>query len=241
MNNKRVLYLITARSQSKSIKNKNIKPLGGLELLCYRIKSAKKIADSKDIWLSTDSLDYAKIGEKAGATVPFIRPLELALDTTPSVDVVEHAMLFAENIGMQYDALCLLEPTVPFIPYHYLLEARDALFDDKDAENAVAVRRVSPGTFFIQEDSKYLYRVAENVLKNNGVKRRQDEPAEITPSGGFYFAKWEVFKKKKSFYTDKTLSIRVPELYSTEIDEPIDFLWCEFLLQQSLINLTELF
>ena len=41
MNNE-VLWLITARSGSKSIKNKNIKLLNGIPLIEYTIKSAFK-------------------------------------------------------------------------------------------------------------------------------------------------------------------------------------------------------
>lgn len=239
--NKRVLYLITARAGSKSVPNKNIKKLGGIELLSYKIKSALRVADSEDIWLSTDSELYASIGREAGATIPFIRPFELAQDTTPSVDVIEHAMNFAESIGRKYDAICLLEPPVPFVPYRLLIEARDKLFEEDDTENVLAVKRVSPGTFFIQEESKYLDKIAENVRKNNGVKRRQDEIPEITPSGCFYFSKWDAFKKNRSLYTDKTLAFLVDDLYCTEIDEPMDYLWAEFLLERSLIDLSEIF
>lgn len=236
----RVLYLITARAGSKSIPNKNIKILGGRELLTYKVLSAKHVADEEDIWLSTDSEEYAAIGKKAGATIPYIRPAELAQDTTPSVDVVLHAMNYAEEIGRKYDAVCLLEPPVPFVPYEYLKKASDKLFSDETIENVLAVKRVSPGTFFIQEESEFLWKIAENVKKNGGVKRRQDEIPEITPSGCFYFAKWETFKKNKSFYTPKTYAYFVDDIYSTEIDEPKDYLWAQFLLEKRLIDLDKI-
>ncbi|MBR2431060.1 acylneuraminate cytidylyltransferase family protein [bacterium] len=240
MKNK-ILYLITARSGSKSVPNKNIKILGDRELLAYRICSALRIATTENIWLSTDSIEYAKIGEKWGAKVPFLRPIELAADNTPSVDVVLHAMDFAEKEGYEYEAVCLLEPTVPFVPYSLLAEAGDLLFKEKECENVLAVKRVNPGSFFIQQDDKYLWKIAENVCKNNGVKRRQEEIPEITPSGCFYFAKWNEFKKNKSFYTDRTLSFLVDDIYCTEIDEPIDFLWSQFLLEKNLVDLEKVF
>lgn len=241
MNDKKVLYLITARSGSKSIPNKNIYKLGGIELMNYKIKSALRVAPAEDVWLSTDSPLYAEIGRAAGARIPFLRPIELASDITPSVDVVIHAMDFAEKEGRRYDAVCLLEPPVPFVPYRFLLEAKNKLFENDNIENVLSVKRVSPGTFFIQEQAEYLYRIAENVRNNHGVKRRQDELPEITPSGCFYFAKWDRFKKNQSFYTDRTYAFLVENIYSIEIDEPLDLLWAEFLLEKSLIDLSEVF
>jgi len=54
-----ILWLIPARSGSKSIPHKNIKKLGDYPLIAYRIKSALSIAPPEDVWVSTDSEEYA--------------------------------------------------------------------------------------------------------------------------------------------------------------------------------------
>jgi CMP-N,N'-diacetyllegionaminic acid synthase len=87
-----VLWLITARSGSRSVPDKNILPLGGHPLLAYRIAVARTLAGAENVWLSTDSERYAEIGRAYGASIPFLRPPELSTDATPSVDVVLHAM-----------------------------------------------------------------------------------------------------------------------------------------------------
>ena len=75
-----ILWLITARSGSKSIVDKNIKMLGEFPLFYYRYLSAKKISPIDNIWGSTDSVDYIKIFNEYGLITPFVRPNELALD-----------------------------------------------------------------------------------------------------------------------------------------------------------------
>lgn len=236
---RKILWIITARSGSKSIKDKNIKLLGGLPLLAYRIKSVLKIAEKEDVWISTDSRKYADIAGEYGAYVPFLRPERLATDTAKSVDVVLHAMNQAELSGEKYDAVGLLEPTSPFIKSSCYSEALEKLFMDEDAENIVAVRTVRPGTFYIQEDDQYLSVIARNIA-SLGVIRRQDENKEITPSGGFYISKWESFKKNQTFYTEKTLPYLVSDLEGLEIDEPIDWEWAEFLLERNIIDIKEI-
>jgi len=236
----RVLWLITARSGSKSIPHKNIKMLGGLPLLAYRVKSARAIAGQEDVWISTDSQEYAGIAQSFGATVPFIRPEQLATDNAKSVDVVMHAMDRAEKVDKKYAAIGLLEPTSPFITAEQLYQAVKQLFADQEAENIVAVRKVRPSTFYVQQETRYLDILANNI-KQHGILRRQDEKPEITPSGGFYIAKWNSFKANKSFYTDKTLPYLVPDIHGLEIDETIDWLWAEFLIKEGIIKQSDIF
>lgn len=238
--NKKLLWLIAARKGSKSIKNKNIKLLGGLPLMVYRIKSALSIAIKEDVWVTTDSIEYAELAKSYGANVPFIRPKELAMDNSSSIDVVLHAVDWAESHGYRYAGIGLLEPTSPFITVNQLINATIELFTNSEAENIVAVRIVHPHTFFIQENDKYLSILAER-LRSVPRWRRQDQKDEITPSGGFYISKWEAFKKNKTFYTDKTLSFLVPGLSGLEIDESLDWLWAEFLLTNGFINKKNLF
>lgn len=231
---KKTLWLIAARSGSKGIKNKNIKLLAGTPLLAYRINAALKLSNPEDVWVSTDSNEYAKIAERYGASVPFLRPPFLATDTAKSEGVVLHAIEWAESAGKKYDAVGLLEPTSPFIRSSSLAAAADRLFMEEDAENIVAVRTVRPSTFYVQEEAKYLVVIAKNIAAK-GVLRRQDEKIEITPSGGFYISKWDAFKRNNTFYTSKTLSYRVSAFEGLEIDEPIDWDFAEFLMEKNKI------
>lgn len=239
-NENAVLWLVAARSGSKSVPDKNIKKLGDLPLLAYRIKAALCIAQGKDVWLSTDSEYYAQIGKNYGAYIPFLRPPELATDTAKSSDVVLHAMNWAETMGLRYRAIGLLEPTAPFISSEQLVQATIKLFNNPRADSIVAVRQVRPSTLYVQEEGEYLQKIAHNI-HSEGLLRRQEEKVEITPSGGFYISKWDRFKELKTFYTPNTLSFRVPEINGLEIDETIDWYWAEYLLEQNFISCEALF
>jgi CMP-N,N'-diacetyllegionaminic acid synthase len=228
---KEILWLITARAGSKSIKNKNIKLLNGIPLIEYRIKSALSISKKENVWVSTDSEEYASIARKAGATVPFIRPKKLSTDIASSVDVVLHAMDYAKKSNKEFDYIGLLEPTSPFITSDQLDEAVGLLEENKEALAVVAVRESRPHKIFIQKESMFLEELFVNIedLKRVG---RQEFEKEITPSGGFYISKWNAFIENKSFYTSKTLSFEVDEISGLEIDEPIDWEFAEFIINK---------
>jgi CMP-N,N'-diacetyllegionaminic acid synthase len=236
----RILWLITARSGSKGIPNKNIKDLCNMPLLAYKIKTALSISSTVDIWISTDSDKYANLAKEYGVTVPFLRPDELSSDNASSMDVVLHAMKFAENLGKQYDYIGLLEPTSPFVYYDDIKSALNQLSAHDSAKAIVAVKETRPNTFFIQDDSEFLDVISKRMEVVKGLGR-QSFNKEITPSGGFYISKWNTFIESKTFYTEKTLQFLLPDESTLEIDETIDFEWAEFLIKSNRIDLKRLF
>ena len=59
---------------------------------------------------------------------------------------------------------------------------------------------------------------------------------EITPSGGFHVARWEQFRRRPAFYTQRTLSHDVSALEALDIDEPLDWEWARFLIAEGHID-----
>ena len=106
--------IIPARSGSKSIKDKNLALLGGYPLIAYSIALAKTTEGVDRVIVSTDSLEYAKIAEKYGAEVPFLRPKALSQDTSTDYDFMSHAVnWFDDNSKIVPDFWIHLRPTTP--------------------------------------------------------------------------------------------------------------------------------
>jgi CMP-N-acetylneuraminic acid synthetase len=110
----KVLAVIPARSGSKGIVDKNIRPFFGRPLITHSIEQALAARSVTRVVVSTDSMEYAKIAKTAGAEVPFIRPLEFAQDSSLDVDVFVHALeCLREHEGYEPDILVHLRPTHP--------------------------------------------------------------------------------------------------------------------------------
>ena len=108
------LAVITARGGSKGIPGKNTKPLNGKPLILYTVEAARKVFQDQQICVSTDSQAIKEVVESSGLEVPFLRPAELAMDTSSSEDVLKHAITEAIQRGLEFDAVLLLQPTSPF-------------------------------------------------------------------------------------------------------------------------------
>src|SRR5258706_7572018 len=82
-----VLGLVPARSGSKGVPGKNVRPLAGHTLLEYTARAARESGVLDRVILSTDSLEIADAGRRAGLEVAFMRAAALAGDDTPIVSV----------------------------------------------------------------------------------------------------------------------------------------------------------
>jgi N-acylneuraminate cytidylyltransferase len=106
--------LIPARSGSKRIPDKNIRPLAGHPLIAYSIAAALQSRIFAAVIVSTDSEQYADIARLYGAEVPFLRPKELSGDTSPDIEWVEYTLKRLASNGFTYDCFSILRPTSPF-------------------------------------------------------------------------------------------------------------------------------
>ena len=93
----KVLGIVTARGGSKGIPGKNLKLLAGKSLLAYTIEAARTCRALDRVILSTEDEAIAAAGRELGCDVPFMRPSELALDDTPHLPVIQHAVRWMDE------------------------------------------------------------------------------------------------------------------------------------------------
>lgn len=109
----RILCVVPARGGSKGVPRKNLRLVGGKPLLVWTLEQALSARPAMDVVVSTDDEEIAAVARAAGALVPFLRPPELALDTTPTEPVVRHAIAAARAADAAPDAVMLLQATSP--------------------------------------------------------------------------------------------------------------------------------
>lgn len=111
----RTLAVILARGGSKGLPGKNLKRLAGKPLVAYSIEQARDSGVCDVVLVSTDDEAIAEVSRAYGASVPFLRPAELAHDLTPSEPVVRHALDTYEALtGETIDIVVFLQPTDVF-------------------------------------------------------------------------------------------------------------------------------
>jgi CMP-N,N'-diacetyllegionaminic acid synthase len=109
------MAVIPARGGSKGLPGKNIKPLAGKPLIAYSIEQAKASGVCDVVLVSTDDPGIADVARAYDAAVPFMRPAELAQDSTRAEPVVRHALdTYEAQTGERVDIVVYLQPTDVF-------------------------------------------------------------------------------------------------------------------------------
>ena len=230
----RTLFLITARGGSKGIPGKNIKKFYGKPLINYSIDLARQFVDDDAICVSTDSEEIIKVVEGNGIKVPFVRPGELATDTTGSNEVILHALNFYKNQGRYFDTLVLLQPTSPLRLKRHVAEAIALYNTNLDAVVSVVKSKTNPfSNLFLADENGFLVKMAGW----KEISRRQDAPDTYEINGAVYvFNVNSLWERKISEFQKRALFI-MPSVYSVDIDEPSDWIWAEYLLEKKFVNL----
>ena len=219
----RVLGIITARGGSKGVPRKNVKLLNGKPLIGYTVESALDSKRLSRVVVSTEDTEIADIAKELGADVPFLRPRELAADTTPTLPVVLHAVETLERMGDTYDAVCLLQPTNPF-RRSIDIDACIELLDESGADSVVSVLPV-PDSF----NPNWVYwQSSDGTLKlSTGaaepIPRRQDLPRAYHREGSIYLTRREVLITHANLYGTTIRGYEVDPAFSVNIDTPEDW------------------
>jgi len=193
----RILGLIVARGGSKGIPGKNSKMLGGKPLINYTIASAKESRLLDEVIVSSDDHKIIELAKDEGIAVPFVRPKELATDTTSSLSVMQHALRFANENGKPFDAVCLLQPTTPFRSVGLIDEAITK-FKSAQLDSLISVREIpsdfNPHWAFEEIEGELKIATGEEVP----ISRRQDLPKTYHRDGAIYITKTEVLLEQNS-------------------------------------------
>jgi N-acylneuraminate cytidylyltransferase len=133
-----IVALIPARSGSKRLPHKNVKMLNGYPLIVYTIQAAKDSGIFDEIVVSTDDFETGSIAVYHGAGY-IERPAEYAIDTSPDIEWIKHALHMLKKVGREYDAFAILRPTSPFRTGETIKRA----FDEWDGKHCMkAVEKV---------------------------------------------------------------------------------------------------
>lgn len=193
----RTLVLVPARGGSKGIPGKNLREVGGKPLIAWTIEQALALVaattEPVDVVVSTDDDAIAEAAEGAGAEVPFRRPVELALDTTPTEPVVTDAIERLASEGRRPDRVMLLQATSPVRLPGTLARAL-AEYDAGDVDSLVGVVPQAP--FLWQQHPDGPPTAAYDVESR---LRRQDMTAydlRYRETGSLYVTRTELYQRE---------------------------------------------
>lgn len=230
-----MLGLVTARGGSRAIRRKNIRLVAGKPLVAWTIQAALDCRSLNRVVVSTDDAEIEEVCLKWGAEVPFRRPVELAQDNSPHVDVIAHAVEWLmTNEDYCPDYIVLLQPTSP------LRTAQDidgavALALQRNADCVVGVSE-SPAHPYLNKRITEEGKLVDFVDTPKGYLPRQSFPPAYIVNGAIYLARRDVLLRERTWYTSRTYPYIMSPEHSLDVDTSWDLYLADLMLRDEFQN-----
>ncbi|OGS37022.1 MAG: hypothetical protein A2293_15455 [Elusimicrobia bacterium RIFOXYB2_FULL_49_7] len=230
----KILALIPARSGSKTVKDKNIKTVGGIPLIAWTIRSAKESRHIDRILVSTDSGKYASISRRFGAETPFLRPGRISGDKTPVIEVIRHCLTYlADEENYRPAIVILLQPTSPFRSSGDIDRAI-RLYKNSKADTLVSVSEVPahfnrPWQLSVTRDNNLTTARGENL--NKLPTRKQDIRPAYYRDGEIYIFKSSDILNKNKLYGAKVIPFIHNDAPTVNIDTQSELEYARYLAE----------
>ena len=226
-NNKRFLAIIPARSGSKGLPDKNIRVLMGKPLIAHTIQAALSTDLMDDVIVSTDSEEYAKIAKRYGAEIPFLRPKEIACDTSLASEYIIYTIETLKSAGRIYDYFVLLQPTSPLRKPEHIIEGIRMITE----QNLTSVVAFSES----EHPVEYYHRLPPDMnlgMLSMRESNRQEHETCYRINGMLFISDCETYMNTHSFYGANGKALIIDRLYAVDIDNSFDFELADFILKR---------
>lgn len=231
---KRVLSVIAARGGSKGLAGKNIRPLLGRPLIAWSIAQALDTPEIDRVVVSTDDGAIAEVARESGASVPFVRPAELATAESGKFAVWQHALAASEQaFGERYGVLVDLDCTGPVRTVRDI-SAACAQFEGSRAGGTDAVMSVVPARrnpYFNLLELNGDSGLKPSKLLTADILRRQDAPVCFDAVASIYVLDADFVRRANGLFDGRVDGFVMKPDQAFDIDDELDFRIVEMILR----------
>lgn len=219
-----ILAVIPARGGSKGIPRKNLVDVCGKPLIAWSIALGRDLiargAVARSI-VSTDEEEIASVSRRHGGDVPFLRPPELAADTSKTIDCVLHALGVLDPKGAQFQAVLLLQPTSPLRNVADIVSAIEH-FRDVGADSLISCYEED----YINDQVMYRENGRERLAPvspahNTGAPRQDHGPTWVR-NGAVYLTRSSYLREQKRLICDRPLLMKMRKSDSINVNSSDD-------------------
>ena len=189
-------------------------------IIQYSIEAALNSGIFDEVMVSTDDAEIASLSRHLGANIPFLRSAKASDDYATTSDVLTEVLNEYKSIGSEFDYLCCIYPTAPFVTAKKLQIAMQLLMETSDIDAVIPVVKFSfpPQRSFILKNKEVSILYPETFSS-----RSQDLEPLYHDCGQYYCVKVKSFVQKQQLILPHTLPIITPELEVQDIDDISDW------------------
>lgn len=233
------LCLIPAKGCSTRLPRKNMLPLNGRPMVVNTIRKVLASAIFNEICVSTEDDEIASVSRKNHASVPFIRPASLSRDPSTVIDVILHALEYYQSTGIEFDKVCVILPTAPFISSEDIINANQ-LFDAHEENTLMSVTTTEFPPFnawvIVDENDK---RLLAPCFPDSPYKytKSTECPKTYRSNGAILILNTKNILEKRTYRSQPIIPYIMPIERSLDIDTQFEYEFAKYLTETENLGL----
>jgi len=224
-----IAIIIPARGGSKTIPQKNIYPLLGKPLLAYTIAAAKASGVAKNIFVTTDSEEIAKVAIDYGVEV-IRRPQKLSTDSASTESALIHALgVIKKEKKWEPDLILTLPPTAPLRSAKTIKKFVAHYLFISNKHDAMVSFTETKGDYWLKDNGGKFKR-----LFPDAPRRRQERDSLYLENSAIYITKKDALLATKSILGKNCAGFVIDAFEAVDINQSVDLKWVEFIIKNNL-------
>lgn len=224
----RVLGIIPARGGSKRVPGKNLRPLGGKELVARSLETALAAQSLTAVALSSDSSEVLAVGARYPKVISLRRPDAISTDTALAIEYVRHAL--AEVKG-PFDAIAIIQPSSPFTLPEDIDATVKVLEAAPAADSAVSVMKVDHAVHPVKLKRLEGDRLLAYAEEERGRMAAHELSDLYVRNCSVYVIRLATIEKG-SILGDDSRAYVMPRERSVDINDELDWKFAQFLFAE---------
>ena len=217
----KVIAIIPARGNSKSIKNKNLIKIKNRSLIEIINIEAKKSKIFDNIICSTDSKKILNFCKKKKINV-ILRPKKLSTDSSNVMSAVLHCLDFEEKKNKKYDLIFLLQPTSVMIKSKHISDLFKRISVDRKIKSAQSIHSTPHNYHYLNtriiKNGKVFFKYKKERLINYNKQKKE----KTYHFGNIVATKVKELKKTKNFFVEPSGFVLINKMQSFDLDNKDD-------------------
>ena len=235
----KIISIIPARGNSKSIPLKNLSKLNRKPLIYYSIKQSLRCKLIQRTIVSTDNRLIANTAKNYGAEVPFLRPKKISTDHSKDLGFFRHLIKWLDkNERYKPDLVVQLRPTNPLRSQRLILKAIKLMIKNPKADSlrSISVPERSPYKMWVKKGKYLKYFMKKNDKQYFNSDRRK-LPKIYWHDGVIDIVRYRTIKKYNDLLGKNILYLENKLPYLIDIDSKNDLKIANLLVQKNEIKL----
>ncbi len=214
----KIKVLIPVRAGSERVKNKNIKPFAGSNLLSIKIQQMNSIKEIDGVIVNSNSNEMLNIAKKLGAET--IKRDEYYATSSVSINEVYKNM--AENCDC--DIILFADATNPLVTTETISNCIKSYFDNVDKYDSLTT---------VNEIKQFMWQNGKPLNYNKDKKpRSQDLPDIVALNHAVSIIPKNLMIEKMDIIGERPLLYKINSLETTDIDTELDFEIAEYMYKK---------